>query len=88
MRRSDVHDDPEAEQMAGRDCVPWRAFRGLNLERQEQQRLSQVINNIHLEYFRSGFRLIGINAISSTTIAQADCLMQGLATSRTARLCV
>lgn len=39
----------------------------------------QVIKNIYLEYLRSGSRLIGTNTFSSTTIAQADYHMEGLA---------
>jgi len=38
-----------------------------------------VIKNIYLEYLRSGSRLIGTNTFSSTTIAQADYQMEGLA---------
>jgi 5-methyltetrahydrofolate--homocysteine methyltransferase len=39
----------------------------------------QVIKNIYLEYLRSGSRMIGTNTFSSTTIAQADYHMEGLA---------
>jgi 5-methyltetrahydrofolate--homocysteine methyltransferase len=38
-----------------------------------------TIKKIHLEYLESGSRLIGTNTFSSTTVAQADYKMEGLA---------
>jgi 5-methyltetrahydrofolate--homocysteine methyltransferase len=46
----------------------------------------QAIKNFYLEYLRSGSRLIGTNTFSSTTIAQADYLMEGLAYELNSRL--
>jgi 5-methyltetrahydrofolate--homocysteine methyltransferase len=39
----------------------------------------QATKNTHLEYLCSGSRLISTNTFRSTTIAQADYLMEGLA---------
>ena len=39
----------------------------------------QVIKGIYTEYLQSGSRLTGTNTFSSTTIAQADYKMEGLA---------
>jgi 5-methyltetrahydrofolate--homocysteine methyltransferase len=38
-----------------------------------------IIKNIYMEYLRSGSRLIGTNTFSSTSIAQSDYKMEGLA---------